>query len=65
MRGGTVGEGALVLSMLRAFPGMTVREVVCDLNLINIWAVGEYMGLLNNAAETETTGYRLDSGGLK
>jgi hypothetical protein len=44
---------------------MTIREVVCDLNLINIWAIGEYMGLLNNATETETTGYGLDLGGLR
>lgn len=41
------------MSMLRAFPGMTVRDVVCEMNLINLWAVGEHLRMLESAAEAE------------
>jgi hypothetical protein len=53
------------VSMLRAFPGMTIRKIVCELNLINLWAVGEYLGLLDRVMETEKTEYKPGQGGFR
>ena len=53
------------MSMLRTFPSMTVRDVVCEMNLTNLWAIGEYLRLLEGVAENEAAKYNPTQGGTK